>query len=71
MKDLSVFFTGPLNILLGKKILEVKNKYLKGTEFLQLFVETSLNKLSKKRQKITLLLKNYLIEVLVYLSFKS
>ena len=45
-----------------------------GRECLQLFVETSPNKLSsstKKGNKYLPYIKNYLIEVLVYPSFKS
>ena len=41
MKDWPIFFTGPLNILLGKKTSEEKNEKLKGREFLQLLVEVS------------------------------
>ena len=45
MKDWPIF-TGPLNVLWGKKFLEQENEKLnKGREFLQLFVETSPNKL--------------------------
>ena len=45
MKEWLIFFTGTSNVLLGKKNDEEKNKKLKGKEFLQLFVETSPNKL--------------------------
>ena len=75
MKDWLIFSTGPLNVLLGKiYFLEQKNEKLKGREFLQLFVETLPNKLSslsKKDNKLLPYIKNYLIEVLVCLSFKS
>ena len=46
MKDWLIFFTGSLNVLLGKKVSWGKNGKLKEREFLQLFVETSPNKLS-------------------------
>ena len=46
MKDWPVFFTEPLNVVLGKKFLEEKKRKLKEREFLQLFVETLPNKLS-------------------------
>ena len=47
LKDWPIFVTGPFNELLGKKISwGKKNEKLKEREFLQLFVETSPNKLS-------------------------
>ena len=51
MKDWLTFFTGSLNVLLGKKVSLGKNGKLKGKEFLQLFVETSPNKLSSLPKK--------------------
>ena len=51
MKDWPVFFTEPLNVLLGKKFLEEKKRKLKEREFLQLFVETLPNKLSSLPKK--------------------
>ena len=58
-----------------ENFLRKENEKLKGREFLKLFVETLPNKLpsfTEKRQEITFLhLENYLIEVFVYLSFKS
>ena len=74
MKDWPIFFTGPLNVLLGKKISCQKNEKLKGREFLQLFVETLPNKLlplPKKDNKWLPYIKNYLIEGFAYMSFKS
>ena len=58
------------NELLGKKISSgKKNEKLKEREFLQLFVETSLIKLSllPKKKHLISYIKNYLIELLVVL----